>query len=89
MNDFNLTEWALTHRAFTGFILVLLLTGGVFAYFILEQREDPKFTFRVMVIKTLYPGASALEVEEQITDKLEKKIQELPNLDFLQSYSKP
>ncbi len=89
MNRFNLTEWALTHRAFTGFMMALLLLGGVFAYFILEQREDPKFTFRVMVVKTLYPGATALEVEEQVTDRLEKKIQELPSLDFLRSYSKP
>jgi multidrug efflux pump subunit AcrB len=89
MSNFNLTEWALEHRAFTGFTMVLLLIGGVFAYIILEQREDPKFTFRIMIIKTLYPGATAREVEEQVTDRLEKKIQELPNLDYLRSYSKP
>jgi len=89
MTHFNLTEWALQHRAFTAFMMVLLLLGGIFAYFILEQREDPKFTFRVMVVKTLYPGATAKEVEEQVTDHLEKKLQELPNLDYLRSYSKP
>ena len=89
MTRFNLTEWALQHRAFTAFMMVLLLLGGIFAYFILEQREDPKFTFRVMVVKTLYPGATAKEVEEQVTDHLEKKLQELPNLDYLRSYSKP
>ncbi|MDD5215592.1 MAG: efflux RND transporter permease subunit, partial [Methylococcales bacterium] len=88
MKDFNLSEWALAHRAFTGFVMVLLLLGGIFAYFTLEQREDPKFTFRVMVIKTLYPGATALEVENQVTDRLEKKLQELPSLDYLRSYSK-
>lgn len=89
MKDFNLSEWALKHRSFTGFVMALLLLGGIFAYFSLEQREDPKFTFRVMVIKTLYPGATALEVENQVTDRLEKKLQELPYLDYLRSYSKP
>ncbi|MCF7965762.1 MAG: efflux RND transporter permease subunit [Methylobacter tundripaludum] len=89
MNNFNLSAWVLKHRAFTGFIMVLLLLGGLFAYFRLGQREDPEFTFRVMVVKTLYPGATALEVEQQLTDRLEKKIQELPDLDILRSYSKP
>jgi multidrug efflux pump len=89
MKHFNLSEWALNHRQFTGFMMVLLMLGGVFAYFRLDQREDPDFTFRVMVIKTFYPGATAREVEEEITDRLEKKIQGLPNLDYLSSYSKP
>jgi multidrug efflux pump len=88
MKDFNLSEWALEHRAFTGFLMALVLLGGIVAYFGLGQREDPEFTFRVMVVKTLYPGATALEVEQQVTDRLEKKIQELPNLDTLRSYSK-
>jgi len=89
MKEFNLSEWALTHRAFTGFMMVLVLLGGIFAYSQLRQREDPEFTFRIMVIKTIYPGATAHEVEEQVTDRLERKIQELPNLDYLRSYSKP
>ena len=89
MKEFNLSEWVLKHRSFTGFIMVLVVLGGIFAYYRLGQREDPQFTFRVMVVKTLYPGATALEVEQQLTDRLEKKIQELPNLDYLRSYSKP
>ncbi|MDD5035592.1 MAG: efflux RND transporter permease subunit [Methylococcaceae bacterium] len=89
MSNFNLTEWVLAHRPFTGFLLMLLLLGGIFAYFHLGQREDPAFTFRIMVVKTLYPGATALEVEQQVTDRLEKKIQELPDLNYLRSYSKP
>ncbi len=89
MREFNLSAWVLEHRAFTGFIMALLLFGGIFAYFRLGQREDPEFTFRVMVVKTLYPGATAQEVEQQLTDRLEKKIQELPNLNILRSYSKP
>ena len=89
MSRFNLTAWALEHRALTGLLMVLLLLGGVLAYFRLGQGEDPDFTFRLMVVKTLYPGATALETEQQVTDSLERKIQELPNLDFLRSYSKP
>lgn len=89
MKYFNLSEWAIEHRVFTGFIIALLLSGGIYAYFTLEQREDPKFTFRLMVVRTLYPGATAQEVELQLTDKLEKKFQELPGLDYLRSYSKP
>ena len=50
MKHFNLSEWALEHRAFTGFVMVLLLLGGIFAYFTLEQREDPKFTFRLILL---------------------------------------
>src|SRR3989442_61803 len=86
---YNVTEWALRHQAFTGFLMVLLVLGGAFAFFNLGQKEDPEFTFRVMVVKTLYPGASAVEVERQVTDRLEKKLQELPYLDNLRSYSKP
>lgn len=89
MRAFNLSEWVLNHRAFTGFMLALVVLGGLFAYYMLGQQEDPPFTFRIMVVKTLYPGATAQEVEQQLTDRLEKKIQELPNLDYLRSYSKP
>ncbi|HYM85695.1 MAG TPA: efflux RND transporter permease subunit [Pseudoxanthomonas sp.] len=89
MKHFNLTEWALNHRQFTGFMIGLLMLGGVFAYFQLGQREDPDFAFRIMVVKTIYPGATAQEVEEQVTDRIEKKIQELPNLNHIRSYSKP
>ncbi|TPQ25055.1 efflux RND transporter permease subunit [Methylomonas koyamae] len=89
MKAFNLSEWVLKHRSFTGFMLALVVLGGLFAYYKLGQQEDPPFTFRIMVVKTLYPGATALEVEQQLTDRLEKKIQELPDLDYLRSYSKP
>ena len=88
MTRYNVSEWALRHQAFTGFLIVLLMLGGLFAYFRLGQKEDPEFTFRVMVVRTLYPGATAHEVEEQVTDRLEQKLQELPYLDYLRSYSK-
>jgi multidrug efflux pump len=88
MSRFNITEWSVRHQSFTAFLMALVLLGGAFAYLRLGQKEDPEFTFRVMVVKTLYPGASAAEVERQLTDRLEKKLQELPYLDNLRSYSK-
>src|SRR5262245_8654379 len=84
----NISEWGMRHAAFTAFLMVLLMAGGVYAYLQLGQKEDPEFTFRIMVVKTLYPGAAAAEVEQQVTDRLEKKLQELPYLDNLRSYSK-
>ncbi len=86
---FNLSRWAIAHGSLTGFLVVLLMVSGVYAYFNLGQKEDPEFTFRVMVIRTLWPGATASEVEQQVTDKLEEKLQETPWLDRTESYSKP
>ena len=89
MDRFNLSTWALRHRAFVGFVMALLFLCGGWAYWVIPQREDPDFSFRVMVIRTLYPGATAREVADQVTDALEKKLQDLPSLDYLRSYSKP
>ncbi len=89
MNRFNLSEWALAHRGFVLFVMVVLAILGTLSYQTLGQSEDPPFTFKIMVIRTNWPGASAREVEQQLTDKIEKKLQEAPNLDVLRSYSKP
>jgi len=89
MGRFNLSEWALEHRGFVLFVMVVLAVLGTLSYQELGQSEDPPFTFKVMVIRTNWPGASAREVEQQLTDKIEKKLQEAPNLDVLRSYSKP
>jgi multidrug efflux pump subunit AcrB len=86
---FNLSEWALNHRAFTRYLMVVLLLLGVAAYFQLGQDEDPPFTFRAMVVRTYWPGATAQQVAEQITDKLERTLQEAPYADKIRSYSKP
>src|SRR5512138_2380108 len=69
--------------------MVVLALVGVGSYLRLGQAEDPDFTFKLMVVRTMWPGASAEEVERQLTDKIEKKLQETPRLDFLRSYSKP
>jgi multidrug efflux pump len=89
MSRLNLSEWALHHRALVAFSMVLLLLCGVQGYRTIHQREDPDFSFRVMVVRTLYPGATAQEVADQVTDVVEKKLQDLPSLDYLRSYSKP
>src|SRR5215471_21300652 len=85
----NISEWALRHRAFVTFSMVLLFLSGIAGYRIIHEREDPDFSFRVMIVRTLYPGATAQEVADQLTDVIEKKLQDLPSLDYLKSYSKP
>ncbi len=86
---FNLSRWALEHMPLTRYLMVALLLGGIFSYGKLGQDEDPPFTFRAMVIRAFYPGATALQVAEQVTDALEKKLQETPYIDKIRSYSKP
>lgn len=89
MNRFNLSAWALDNRALLRYFIVVLAVLGVWSYLHLGQSEDPPFTFKVMVVQTQWPGATAQEMAEQVTDKIEKKLQELPQLDFLRSYSRP
>ena len=86
---FNLSEWALNHRQLMVFTMVLVFVMGVFSYFNLGREEDPGFAIRTMVVSTQWPGASAKEVEQQVTDKIEKKLQELPGLWYVKSYSQP
>src|SRR3954466_7017850 len=86
---FNLSRWALEHPALTRYLMVVLLLLGLAAYFQLGQDEDPPFTFRAMVIRTNWPGATAQQVAEQVTDKLERSLQQAPYADKIRSYSKP
>ena len=86
---FNLSDWALKHQTLVLYLMMMLMLSGLLAYTKLGQSEDPPFTFKVMLVRTTWPGASALEVEEQITDKLEKKLQEVPHLGYMNSYSRP
>jgi len=86
---FNLSRWALEHMALTRYLMVALLLGGIYGYSKLGQDEDPPFTFRAMVVQAYYPGATALQVAEQVTDALEKKLQETPYIQKIRSYSKP
>ncbi|MDB5914979.1 MAG: putative inner rane transporter, partial [Ramlibacter sp.] len=86
---FNLSRWALEHPALTRYLMVVLMVLGFAAYFQLGQDEDPPFTFRAMVIRVFWPGATAQQVAEQVTDKIERTLQEVPYSDIIRSYSKP
>ncbi|MEG2046706.1 MAG: efflux RND transporter permease subunit, partial [Comamonas sp.] len=86
---FNLSRWALEHIPLTRYLLIVILLLGGIAYFQLGQDEDPPFTFRAMVIRTYWPGATAQQVAEQVTDKIERTLQEVPYADKIRSYSKP
>ncbi|NOT68542.1 MAG: efflux RND transporter permease subunit [Methylophilaceae bacterium] len=87
-DKFNLSAWALHHQALVLYVMLALTIIGLVSFTQLGQSEDPPFTFKVMVVRTAWPGASAQEVERQVTDKLEKKLQEVPYLDTLRSYSR-
>jgi multidrug efflux pump len=86
---FNLSRWAIEHAALTRYLMLALLVLGIAAYFQLGQDEDPPFTFRAMVVRTYWPGATAQQVAEQVTSKLERTLQEAPFADKIRSYSKP
>ena len=87
--SFNISRWALQHVALTRYLMLVVLLLGGLAYFQLGQDEDPPFTFRAMVVRTYWPGATAQQVAEQVTDKIERVLQEVPYADKISSYSKP
>jgi multidrug efflux pump len=89
MSRFNLSEWALRNRPLVLYFMVVLAVLGVWSYFKLGQSEDPPFTFKAMVIRTLWPGATAQEVSEQITERIETKLLETGTYEFIRSYSRP
>lgn len=89
MKGFNLSRWALEHIPLTRYLMAALLIGGIVSYGNLGQDEDPPFTFRGMVVRAVWQGATAVQMAELVTDKLERKLQETPYIDKIQSYSKP
>jgi multidrug efflux pump len=89
MTHLNLSEWALRHRSMVAYLIIVLMLGGVLSYFKLGRAEDPDFTFKAMVVRTLWPGATAREVELLVTERIEKKLQEAPWVDVVRSNSKP
>ncbi|WP_028311287.1 efflux RND transporter permease subunit [Derxia gummosa] len=86
---FNLSRWALEHQSITAYLIVVLALAGLMSFFKLGQDEDPPFTFRSMVVSANWSGASAREMSEQVTDKLEEKLQETPYIDKIVSYARP
>ncbi|MFS2217535.1 efflux RND transporter permease subunit [Telluria sp. Tellsp104] len=89
MRGFNLSRWALEHIPLTRYLIAALLIGGIISYGKLGQDEDPPFTFRVMVMTAYWPGATSVQMAQQVADKLEQKLQETPHIDKLRSFSKP
>ncbi|KPZ09177.1 efflux RND transporter permease subunit [Pseudomonas syringae group genomosp. 3] len=86
---FNLSEWALRHRQVVLYLMIVLAIVGAVSYTKLGQSEDPPFTFKAMVIRTLWPGASAEEVARQVTDRIEKKLMETGEYERIASFSRP
>jgi multidrug efflux pump len=89
MQRFNLSEWAITHRALVLFMILVLGAAGAYAYFNLGRAEDPSFTIKVMTVQVAWPGATTADMQTQVADKIEKKLQELPHLDRVETYSLP
>lgn len=87
--SFNLSEWALKHQSFVWYLMFVALLMGVFSYFNLGREEDPSFTIKTMVIQTRWPGATQDETLLQVTDRIEKKLEELDSLDYVKSYTRP
>jgi multidrug efflux pump len=84
----NLSEWALEHRSFTVYCMIALMIVGAMSYYRLGRNEDPAFTFRTMVVQAAWPGATLQETLDQVTERIERTLQETPSLDFLRSYTR-
>ncbi|EXL05366.1 efflux RND transporter permease subunit [Aquamicrobium defluvii] len=85
---FNLSRWAIGHPSIARFLVGLIIVAGALGLLRMGQREDPEFTFRVMVVQAVWPGASLQDMEDQVVNKIERKLQETPHLDFVRSYSR-
>ena len=89
MTGFNLSEWAIRHRSLVVFLMLILVVAGIGSYFRIGRNEDPAFTIKIMVVQALWPGATVEDTLEQVTERLERKLQETPYLDYLRSYTTP
>ncbi|WP_305879331.1 efflux RND transporter permease subunit [Bradyrhizobium ontarionense] len=89
MKSFNLSDWALEHRSLVWYFMIAFMAAGLFSYLHLGREEDPAFTIKTMLIQAKWPGASAEEMTRQVTDRIEKKLEELPALDYTKSLTVP
>ncbi len=87
MSGLNLSAWALRHRSFVIYCMIAVIVAGLHSYFSLGRDEDPNFTFRTMVVQALWPGATIDETLKQVTERIERKLQETKSLDFIRSYT--
>ena len=89
MRGLNLSQWAVRHQALVLFLMLAIAVGGLFSYMKLGRAEDPSFTIKQANVTVIWPGATALDMQNQVTDRIEKKLQELPYYDRVQTYTKP
>ena len=87
-SSFNISRWAIKHVGLTRFLFALLICAGAFAVTHMGQKEDPDFTFRTMLVQAVWPGASLQEMQDQVVDKIERKLQETPHLDYVKSFTR-
>ena len=87
-SGFNLSRWAIKHAHLTRFFFALVVLAGLLSLTSLGRKEDPDFTFRVMIVQVMWPGASLEEMQDQVVDKIERKLQETPGLDNIKSYTR-
>ncbi|MBN9273684.1 MAG: efflux RND transporter permease subunit, partial [Mesorhizobium sp.] len=85
---FNLSRWAIGHPSIARFLFGLIIIAGALGLMRMGQKEDPDFTFRVMVVQAVWPGSSIQEMEDQVVNKIERKLQETPHLDFVRSFTR-
>src|SRR5688500_11513581 len=86
---FNLSDWALEHRSLVWYFMIVSAIAGIFAYVNLVREEDPSFTIKTMVIAAQWPGATGEETSLQVTDRIEKRLEELDSLDYTRSHTTP
>ncbi|GJE80350.1 efflux RND transporter permease subunit [Methylorubrum thiocyanatum] len=89
MKDFNLSDWALGHRSLVWFLMLVCLVAGVMAYSRLGREEDPPFAIKTMVVQASWPGATIKDTLDQVTDRIEKELQQINALDYVRSYTTP
>ncbi len=89
MTGFNLSEWALRHRIFVLFLMIVSIIAGTLAYHKLGREEDPSFAIKTMVVVAVWPGATVADTLDQVTDRIEKEIQQIDSLDYTRSYTVP
>ncbi len=89
MKKFNLSAWAVSHQTLVLFFIIVLGVAGAISYLRLGRAEDPSFTIKLVVVSAIWPGATSLDMQQQVADPIEKKLQELPYFDKIQTYTKP
>ena len=87
MKSLNLSEWALNHRSLVAYLMIVAVAAGVLSYFRLGRDDDPSFVIKTMVVKAVWPGATTGDTLNQVTERLERTLEETPHLDFLRSFT--